>query len=139
MNRRSIKGIIIIGCILLIPILIICAGFIFDGLLKFVAKEPGNSSGVGAAFAGVFMVLQLILCYKVKNIWIRLIPVYILILGFLLCVVLFFGGFGRGSFYAEIILAMICALILLSASAGAAVAWIIFGVHKLIIKNRIRD
>ena len=56
-----------------------------------------------------------------------------------LCVVLFFGGFGRGSFYAEIILAMICALILLIASAGAAVAWIIFGVHKLIIKNRIRD
>lgn len=120
--NKTIKIILLIACIAILPFLLICFAGLFKEILQFMADEPGNYVVVGIILALIFLITQLLLCYGVKRIWIRLIP----------CLILFFGGFGRGSFFGEIILAMICASALSVASTGIGAAWGIWGLYKLI-------
>ena len=130
--NKTIKIILLIACIAILPFLLICFAGLFKEILQFMADEPGNYVVVGIILALIFLITQLLLCYGVKRIWIRLIPLFVLILGFVLCLILFFGGFGRGSFFGEIILAVICASALSVASTGIGAAWGIWGLYKLI-------
>ena len=135
MRKRSVKIFLYIFGIIVLSFLVFCFAAGFKDLLQFIADDTNNAIFVGCIFAVGFMIIQLLLCYKTKHILIRLIPIFMLVVGFGLCLVLFFGGFGTGSFFGEVILAMICAITLSVASTGIAAAWIIFGIHKFI--NRL--
>ena len=135
MRKRSVKIFLYIFGIIVLSFLVFCFAAGFKDLLQFIADDTNNAIFVGCIFAVGFMIVQLLLCYKTKHILIRLIPICILVVGFGLCLVLFLGGFGTGSFFGEVILAMICAITLSVASTGIGAAWIIFGIHKFI--NRL--
>lgn len=139
MMNKTIKIFLLIIGIAILPFLLICFAALFKILLQFMADEPGNYVVVGVILALIFMIIQLLLCYGVKRIWIRLIPLFVLILGLVLCLILFLGGFGRGSFFGEIILAMICASALSVASTGIGAAWGFWGFHKLIKRLKRKD
>ena len=80
----------------------------------------------------LFFAVQLLICYKVKRIAIKLIPVYIILSFLLFSTALYTGVFGTGFLGAERILAIILALGIGTALFGAAVAWV---VYRLCVKN----
>ena len=87
----------------------------------------------GIVLAALFFAVQLILCFKIKSLAMRLIPVYLVIAGFILCALMaVFGGdssAGDIEIYAwqfALLLAIVPAL----AGVGDGIAWGIYRTAK---------
>jgi len=136
MSRKAKIVIAAVIGIVLLPVMILGTTAALYALIGFIAE--GNIYTAGAILAVIFMAVQLLLCCNTQQVWIRLIPLWMIVLGFVLCVILFFGGFGEGSFAAEKILALMCALTLGIASVGVGGAWAVFGAGTLICRMKRR-
>ena len=81
----------------------------------------------------VFFAVQLLLCFTIKRIKLKFIPIYIL-LGFLLLAGLFFIGIfgGTGFMSAERIVAGLLAIGVGSGFVGVAIAWALYRISKRI-------
>lgn len=101
---------------------------LMDWLLRFSFEEL-HYRLVGVVLAVVLGITQLLLCFLTKRIPIRLIPIYIILLGYLFCLNLLFGMEGLG----EYIAAMIFGIMFSIALSGIIIAWLIFGIYRLII------
>ena len=132
MKPRTI--ILIICGVILLPLLIVFSIPLTDCLLRFVFEELQHVL-VGVILAVVLGVTQLLLCFMAKRIPIRLIPISIILLGYLLCLVLFFGMEGLG----EYIAAMIYGIMFSIALIGVVLAWLIYGLFRLFIHLKKRS
>jgi hypothetical protein len=82
-----------------------------------------------ATIAAIFFAIQLIICFKFKSITIKLIPVCVLILLFLLSIPTYAGVFSSDSYNAHKLLAILLAFGAGSAFVGDIIAWLIYGIY----------
>ena len=132
MKPRTV--ITVICVIILLPLLIVFSVPLTDCLLRFVFEELQHVL-VGVILAVVLGITQLLLCFFSKRLPICLIPVYFILLGYLLCLVLFFGSEGL----AEYIAAMIYGIMFSIALSGVVLAWLIYGFFRLFIHLKKRS
>ncbi|MBQ8834026.1 MAG: hypothetical protein IJ001_03780 [Oscillospiraceae bacterium] len=79
--------------------------------------------------------VQLVLCFKARGLWAKLLPLLAVAAADLLCWVVYFGGFWAdvyGAAFAAFIYGVVLAMIL----ALDGLAWGIWGVVKLVQKRR---
>ena len=94
--------------------------------------------GIGIIFAVVFFVLQLLMCYKGKRIWIKCIPMYLILLGALFSIANFIGLLGyysAGAISGNELVAIICVFFVGTSFIGALFAWIVYGINHLIHRS----
>jgi len=78
---------------------------------------------IGVMIAILFGTIQFHLCKKRKKIWIKLMPVYVIVFFALLAVALYNGVFGMWGWGGEIFLAMFIAFWIIAAIIGDIVGW----------------
>ena len=132
MKPRTI--ILIICGVILLPLLIFFSVPLKDWLLRIIFEELQHRL-VGVILAVVLGITQLLLCFFSKRLPIRLIPVYIILLGYLLCLILFFGMEGLGEYIAAMILGIMFSIAL----SGVVLAWLIYGGFRLFIHLKKRS
>ena len=132
MKPRTV--IAVICGILLLSLLIVFSVPLTDCLLRFVFEELQHVL-VGVILAVVLGITQLLLCFFSKRLPICLIPVYFILLGYLFCLILFFGMEGL----AEYIAAMIYGIMFSIALSGVVLAWLIYGLFRLFIHLKKRS
>ena len=126
MKPRTV--ITVICVIILLPLLIVFSVPLTDCLLRFVFEELQHVL-VGVILAVVLGITQLLLCFFSKRLPICLIPEYFILLGYLFCLILFFGMEGLGEYIAALILGIMFTIAL----SGILTAWLIFGLYRLIV------
>ena len=132
MKPRTI--ILIICGVILLPLLIFFSVPLKDWLLRIIFEELQHRL-VGVILAVVLGIAQLLLCFFSKRLPICLIPVYFILLGYLFCLILFFGMEGLG----EYIAAMIYGIMFSIALSGVVLAWLIYGLFRLFIHLKKRS
>ena len=88
---------------------------------------------LGCMGAAVFFTIQMLFCYKAKNIGLRCIPIYLILLGALYSVAIytgFFGSYSAGSISGNQLSAMIFGVIVGIAFSGVLLAWIVYGIIR---------
>lgn len=119
---------LIICGIILLPILIVLFVPLKDWLLRIIFRELQHGL-IGIVLAVVLGIAQLLLCFLTKRLAIRLIPIEIILLGYCFCLFLLFDMKGIGDYIA----AMIFGTMFSIALGGIIIAWLIFGIFRLII------
>ena len=131
MKPRTI--ILIICGVILLSLLIFFSVPLKDWLLRIIFEELQHRL-VGVILAVVLGIAQL-LCFFSKRLPIRLIPVYFILLGYLLCLILFFGMEGLGKYIAAMILGIMFSIAL----SGVVLAWLIYGGFRLFFHLKKRS
>ena len=93
----------------------------------------------GLAGAAAVFALQLLLCFKSKRTAIRLIPVYLVVATLLYAGATFLGVFGTysaGAISGNELAGLVLLLVAGISAAGSALAWLIFGISKLISRKK---
>ena len=89
---------------------------------------------LGLLGAALFFGLQCLFCFKAKKTAVKLIPVYITLLGLLLCVLMYLGVFGNwsGGFIGNVnrIFAVVFGVIIIIAAIGETAAWVLYWLKK---------
>lgn len=94
-----------------------------------IFAEPKTAPYFGLILSIVFFVIQLLLCFKVKNPLIKRIPIYFIIICGLFILLICTGIFGTGSGFmgnVHLIVAAIFAIVVGIALIGIVAAWIIY-------------
>lgn len=95
-----------------------------------IFDEPKYLFVVGIILAVVFFGIQLLLCFKVHQTTVKLLPVYFILLCVLLCFMLFIGVFGSqsGGVIGNVnqLIALILAIVVGIALIGVVAAWITY-------------
>lgn len=95
-----------------------------------IFEEPKYLFVVGIILAVVFFGIQLLLCFKVRQTTVKLLPVYFILLCVLLCFMLFIGIFGSQSSgvigNVNQLIALILAIVVGIALIGVVAAWITY-------------
>jgi len=119
--------------------LIAIFGFGFICLLKIVASKPEHLVWVGILWGSFFLIFQLLLCYKVKRLWIRLIPLGTVIACYVPCLVLLSGWFAEAKHWGKLLQAAVSTLALTVILAGVSLAWSVFLLHKLLCRIKAKQ
>ena len=93
-----------------------------------IFNEPKYAFVIGFCWAAFFFTVQLLLCFKVRKLSVKLIPVYFLSLCIIFCVTWYLGVFGTGDGFlnANRIGAAILAIPVGIASIGDVIAWLVY-------------
>lgn len=94
---------------------------------------------IGLTGAALFFGLQLLLCCKARPLWVKLSPVYLLILGALLCLGTYLGLFGTssaGSISGNGLAAWILGAIVAIAGLGDGLAWAVYAILRAVQKRK---
>ena len=100
-------------------------------------SEPKYLFIIGLAGGILFLAIQLLFCFKARKTFVKLIPVYIIILGISFCFAIYCGIMGISSGFignANKIAALILAMVIGIICMGETVAWVIYGLYRR--KNR---
>lgn len=100
-------------------------------------SEPVFSLVIGLGCAIFSFAAQVLICLMTKKTALRLIPVYIIVAGIVLCIAVYSGMFGTGNGFigdGYKILALILSMIIGLACIGVVSAWIVYTVLKM--RNR---
>ena len=88
----------------------------------------------GLCGAGVFFIIQIILCFRAKKRWLRLMPVYIMLIFFGLCALMAMGAFGNwsGGFLGNmhVLFASILAIMGAISCLGITFAWLVYWIIR---------
>lgn len=94
-----------------------------------IFDEPKTAPYLGLILSIVFFVIQLLLCFKVKNPIMKRIPIYFIIICGLFILLICTGIFGTGSGFmgnVHLIVAAILAIVVGIALIGIVAAWIVY-------------
>ncbi|MEG0321379.1 MAG: hypothetical protein RR606_04210 [Oscillospiraceae bacterium] len=95
----------------------------------FIASGELTPLSWGLISLAIVFSLQLLLCFKARRIGIKCIPVYFIILGFICCLLTYWGIFGTysaGAISGNGLVAAIFAFILGIAAVGILIAWVVY-------------
>ena len=111
-------------------VLLLAVGFpdvSFDGFTNSTAFW-------GLCGAGIIFIIQLALCFKAKKRWLRLLPLYIMLGFFAICILMALGAFGdwNGGFLGNmhILFAAILAIMGAIACLGITFAWLVYWIIR---------
>lgn len=88
----------------------------------------------------LFFLSQLIICLKGRKVWIKLIPVYLIMLSAFCCLAIYIGLFGTyaaGAVSGNQVVALLLTVIVGIATVGDVMAWIVYGIIHNIHSRKI--
>jgi small-conductance mechanosensitive channel len=96
-------------------------------------NEPQYSFVIGLVCAILFFAIQILLCFKARKTVVKLIPVFFIFMGLILCLLLYSGIMGTGSGVignVNQIVALLFTIVIGIACIGDIAAWAVYGIYQ---------
>lgn len=116
-----------------------CSGIVLSIVLLILNQRmfSGEFSPLGWSilWSALYFAVQLLLCFHVRNKFVKCIPVYLSVIGILFTLYIFFDPFGLEGVWHELA-AVIVGVIIAYAISGVIAAWILYWIMSFIEKRK---